>query len=206
MLKISIDKENLQKMSIVTFPGNIYVIDKLSQVNSAIASLRSHNLVGFDSETRPSFHKGVLNEVALIQLSTFDECYLFRLNKIGIPDDLLNYLEDSSLKKIGLSLHDDFLMLSHISKVKPAGFIDLQNLVGDYCINDISLQKIYAILFGEKISKGQRLTNWEADELSHAQQQYAAIDAWACIRIYKYLTENKFSPEFSPYIIKDEED
>lgn len=206
MLKIAIDKAKINEMPRVTFPGQIYVIDSMLKVNAAVGVLRKSPIVGFDSETRPSFRKGHPHKVALIQLSTEDECFLFRTNKIGIPLKLAEYLADSSCLKIGLSVHDDFNQIHKLSEVKPAGFVDLQNIVGNYGITDISLQKVYAIIFQQKISKGQRLTNWEADTLTEAQQQYAAIDAWTCIRIYRQLTEGRFNPETSPFIVTENED
>ncbi len=205
MLKIAIDKAKINEMPRVTFPGQIYVIDSMLKVNAAVGVLRKSAIVGFDSETRPSFRKGHPHKVALIQLSTEDECFLFRTNKIGIPLKLAEYLADSSCLKIGLSVHDDFNQIHKLSDVKPDGFVDLQNIVGNYGITDISLQKVYAILFQQKISKGQRLTNWEADTLTEAQQQYAAIDAWTCIRIYRHLTEGQFNPETSPFIVTENE-
>ncbi len=203
MLKIAIDKHLINDMKLVRFPGEIYVIDSMMHVNAAVNVLRHASLVGFDTETRPSFKKGVHHKMALIQLSTATECFLFRINRIGVPAKLAEYLADASCHKVGLSVHDDFNGLSHVSQCKPAGFDDIQNIVGNYGITDIGLQKIYAILFQQKISKGQQLSNWEADVLSPAQQQYAAIDAWACINIYNYLTSGNFHPEQSPYIVPE---
>jgi len=188
----------------VMFPGDIHVIDSIYHVKEAVKVLMKHDIVGFDTETRPSFRKGVAHKTALIQISTLDECFLFRSCKIGVPQDLAQFLVDPSHKKVGLSLHDDFKIMSKFDNVdEPQGFIDLQNIVGDFFITDISLQKIYAILFGEKIAKGQQLTNWEAQELTPAQQNYGAVDAWACLKIYNYLNDGLFDPNLSPYIIEE---
>ena len=189
----------------VMFPGDIHVIDSIYHVNEAVRVLSNSPLVGFDTETRPSFRKGIVHKTALIQISTLDECFLFRSCKIGMPDVLAQYLASAEHKKVGLSLHDDFKIMRKLSNMEPAGFIDLQDVVGDYCITDISLQKIYAILFGGKIAKGQQLTNWEAPELSPAQQNYGAVDAWACLKIYNYLKDGNFNPNLSPYIINEED-
>ena len=190
----------------VMFPGDIHVIDSIYHVNEAVNVLKHCELVGFDTETRPSFRKGVVHKTALLQISTLDECFLFRTCKIGVPTALAEYLADPQYTKVGLSLHDDFKIMSKFGNChEPAGFIDLQDVVGDYCITDISLQKIYAILFGAKIAKGQQLTNWEAPELTPAQQNYGAVDAWACLKIYNYLTQGLFDPNLSPYILNEEE-
>ena len=183
----SITKEEIAVFDIEEFNGHIYVIDTLSKTDRAVKYLSGFSSLGFDTETRPSFKKGNLNSVALIQLSTQNRCYLFRLNRIGFSTSLVQLLSDVNIKKIGLSLRDDFTSMSRRMQFTPDGFIDLQKIVSEYNISDISLQKIYAILFHKKISKSQRLTNWEADELSQAQKKYAALDAWACLKIYENL-------------------
>jgi len=146
--------------------------------------------VGVDTETRPSFRKGAVNKVALLQVSTYDTCFLFRLNHLGLPDFLEEFLQNDVLK-IGLSLKDDFAMLRRRNQKDPrmGNWVELQDYVASFGIEEKSLQKIYALLFQEKISKSQRLSNWEADTLTEAQQLYAATDAWACVRIYQYLEE-----------------
>lgn len=189
----------------VMFPGDIHVIDSIFHVKEAVRELFKHEIVGFDTETRPSFRKGVVHKTALMQISTLDDCFLFRTCKIGVPQDLASYLANPEFKKVGLSLHDDFKIMSKFDNCnEPMGFIDLQDVVGDYSITDISLQKIYAILFGEKIAKGQQLTNWEAPELTQAQQNYGAVDAWACLKIYNYLKDGHFNPNLSPYKIEED--
>ena len=196
---VSIDKQAINEMPRVNFPGHIHVIASISQVKSAVTALRTSPIVGFDTETRPCFHRGERHSVALLQLSSEHDAFLFRINKTGIPEPLKLFLEDESITKIGLSTSDDFHQLARVCDFKPVGFIELQQLVKQYHITDMSLQKIYAILFQEKISKGQQLSNWEATYLTDAQQSYAAIDAWACLRIYNHLQAGNFIPEHSPY-------
>ena len=154
-------------------------------------------MVGVDTETRPSFTKGRVNKVALLQISTEDTCFLFRLNSIGIPDFVEDFLQNDVLK-IGLSLRDDFNMLRKRNHKDPreGNWIELQDYVSRFGIQEKSLQKIYAILFGKKISKSQRLSNWEADVLTEGQQLYAATDAWASLKIYLKLAESEEPEEF----------
>ncbi len=199
MYKVSISKEAVSEMPQVTFPGTIHVIDKMSMVKAAVSFLRKCDIVGFDTETRPSFKRGRMHKVALIQLSSLSESFLFRVNKIGIPLVLRNYLEDKNCLKVGLSVHDDVNAMRRYTDINPDGFVDVQDLARQNHISDISLQKIYAILFGERISKGQQLSNWEADTLTEAQQRYASIDAWTCINIYNHLTAGQFDPTLSPF-------
>ena len=172
-----------------SFPGQIHVVRTEEQTIEAVAYLSTCKLVGIDSETRPSFTKGHTNKVALLQIASEEHCYLFRLNITGLTKPLVELLEDSSVVKVGLSLRDDFLMLHKRANFRPQGYIELQDYVHRFGIEEMSLRKIYGILFGEKISKAQRLSNWEAETLTHAQQLYAATDAWACINIYELLCE-----------------
>ena len=188
----TIDKKLISEMPKVVFPGRIIIIYTVDDARKAVAYLNRCSVVGVDTETRPSFKKGKVNSVALLQVATSDTCFLFRLNRIGIPDFLEEFLQNDVLK-IGLSLRDDFNMLRRANNKDPrvGNWIELQDYVSRFGIQEKSLQKIYAILFGEKISKNQRLSNWEADVLTEAQQQYAATDAWATLRIYQKLNNEK---------------
>lgn len=202
-IKISISKEQLSSLDRVSFTGKIHIVDTISKLDKALAELNSSSTLGFDTETRPSFKKGVSHNVALMQISTLDDCYLFRINKIGIPDSLRSFLANEKITKVGLSLKDDFGVIHKGYDANMSGFVDLQKVVPQYSISDASLQKIYAILFDKRISKSQRLSNWEVDTLTEAQQEYAAIDAWACLKIYNYLESKAFKPEESKYIIEE---
>jgi ribonuclease D len=186
--KSTIEKNELNELPVETFEGNIHVIDSEEQTKEAVSYLMQQPILGFDTETRPSFVKGDAHTVALMQISDENECFLFRLNQIGIPESLIKLLRTTKVKKIGLSTKDDFRALRIIKEdLKPLNFIELQNYVPQFGIEEMSLSKIYALLFNKRISKGQRLTNWEADELSAKQQQYAALDAYATRRIYVEL-------------------
>lgn len=195
-----LSKESLHEMPVASFPGAIHVIDSTAQLPAAVGFLSRQKRVGIDSETRPSFQKGRLNKVALLQISTLDECFLFRLGRIENAGLLVRFLEDRRVEKIGLSLKDDSLTLHRRYDFTPGGWVDLQDLVGAFQIQERSLQKIYGLLFNERISKRQRLSNWEAEELSPAQQAYAALDAYACLRIYNRLHELRSSGD---YVIKE---
>lgn len=186
---ITISKQQLSELEKVIFDGDIIVIDHPEEVADAVNFLSTHKAIGFDTETKPAFKRGQVHNVALLQLATEDKCFLFRLNKIGYPIEIEELICDEKVKKIGLSLRDDFAALRKRTGKKPQNFLDLQLFVDKFGIEDNSLQKIYAILFGEKIPKNQRLSNWEAANLSPAQQSYAAIDAWACLKIYNHLTK-----------------
>lgn len=179
----------MAELPVKEFAGNAITVINLEQAEIAVRQIReARTLVGFDTETRPSFQKGVSYKVCLVQLSVGQVCYLFRLNKMqGIPTCLKELLEDDTVVKVGLSTQDDFKNLRKWCELSPRGFIELQQMVKNYGITDMSLAKIYALLFGMKLSKRQRLTNWEADQLNMRQQAYAALDAVACVEIYEAL-------------------
>ena len=201
-----ISKEQLAKLPKVTYPGCVKVVNTTSEMRRAIAILKKYDILGFDTESRPTFRKGATIHVSLIQIATEDICFLFRIRKISDISPLKEIIESEKILKIGLSLHDDFNIMSHDHNFQPKGFVDLQKIVPEYNFGNTSLQKIYAILFDERITKSQQLSNWDAEELSDAQLRYAAIDAWACIRIYKKLRLGNFNPEESNYKVFKQED
>lgn len=196
IIERTIKKEEIKELPKAEFSGRIYVIQTLTEAEKAVDYLNTQEIVGIDSETRPTFKKGQIHKVALLQISTLDSCFLFRLNMIGLPESLIAFLENPTIIKAGLSLKDDLMMLNKRAPFKQKGCIELQEYVRPFGIQDMSLQKIYALLFKEKISKSQQLSNWEGDILTDAQKQYAAVDAWACLRIYLLLQELKESGDF----------
>lgn len=181
------DKSDIVALPRAVFDGRIFVINTEAEAEKSVAYLLGQDILGVDTETRPSFKKGQRHNVALLQVSTHDTCFLFRLNLIGMPPAIIRLLEDINVPKIGLSLHDDILSLHKRADFTPGNFIDLQQHVGELGVKDLSLQKLYANFFHQKISKTVRLSNWETDVLSDSQKTYAATDAWACIKIYEEL-------------------
>ena len=182
-----LDKEQIANMPRVLFSGRIEVIVSESGAERAVKFLMKQPLLGFDTETKPSFKKGLQYKVSLLQVCGGEVCFLFRLNRIDLPDCLVKLLGDRRIKKIGLSWHDDLHGLQARKQFRPGTFIDLQDIAEEMGIEDKSLQKLYANILGGKISKGQQLSNWEADSLTEAQMQYAATDAWACIKLYQEM-------------------
>ena len=178
------DKATINTLPLVAFPGKITDVLNEYEAERAVDYLLSCDILGVDTETRPVFRKGQNHKVALLQVATRDHCFLFRLNYLGLPKSLLRLLSNKEVPMIGLSWHDDLMSLHRREDFAPGWVIDVQDIIGNLVIEDKSLQKLYANLFGEKISKRQRLTNWEADVLTDKQKEYAAIDAWACINLY----------------------
>ena len=199
----TISKEEIREMPRILFEGRIVVISSEVDAKKACDFLRKQAITGIDTETKPSFHKGVSHQVALLQVSTPDICFLFRLNIIGLCEPVKKFLSNRKTLKVGLSLHDDILSLHRRGDFRVGNFVDIQAIAPEFGIKDLSLQKIYANLFGKKISKGQRLSNWEAETLTEAQKRYAATDAWACLNLYNEFIRLKSKND---YIILGKDD
>ncbi|MBR4572550.1 MAG: 3'-5' exonuclease domain-containing protein 2 [Prevotella sp.] len=199
------DKKLMPTLPRAIFPGRKIVVLSESEAERAADYLLSHSILGFDTETRPVFRKGITHKVALLQVSTYDTCFLFRLNRIGLCPAVVRLLETTDVIKIGLSWHDDILALHKRGDFQPAGFIDLQDHMEELGIKDRSLAKLYANFFGERISKREQLSNWEADYLTEKQMNYAATDAWACIRLYEEYLRLKETHDYELIIVEDEE-
>ena len=190
------DKHAIAALPRVVFQGKIKVVDSVEEVDAAVDYLLAQEILGVDTETRPSFKKGVSYEVGLLQVSSRDVCYLFRLNRIGMPPAIIRLLTDTKVPKIGLSWHDDLRQLHHRAKFEPGLFVEIQEIAKAFGVDDMSLQKLYANLFHQKISKAQRLSNWDASELRDSQKVYAATDAWACINLYQEFLALKDSADY----------
>lgn len=190
------DKKKIGELPRVLFEGKIVVVLSVSEADKAVKYLLSRDILGIDTETRPMFHKGEHHKVALLQVSDYDTCFLFRLNRIGMPRSIISFLEDTTVPKIGLSLNDDILMLHQRANFKKGNFIDLQDHVKELGIEDLSLQKLYANIFHQRISKREQLSNWENDVLTEPQKRYAATDAWACINLYEEMRRLKESGDY----------
>lgn len=181
------DKTKIGNLPRVLFEGRIVVVLNEYEAEKAVDYLLSQDILGVDTETRPSFHKGSMNPVALLQVASHEVCFLFRLNMLGLSPSVKRLLEDKKVPKIGLSLRDDLNSLHKLGDFENGHFIDLQDHVREIGVEDMSLQKLYANFFGQRISKRERLSNWEADVLKDKQKAYAATDAWTCILLYEEL-------------------
>ena len=198
------DKQLIAKLPVVKYSGRIITILSEGEAERAVDYLLSQPIIGIDSETRPAFRKGHTYKVSLLQVATQDICFLFRLNFIGLPPCLIRLLENKQVPMVGLSLQNDLRALHERAPFKPGRFIDLQQMVGKVGIQDISLQKLYANLFHQRICKRQRLSNWEADVLTEKQKEYAAIDAWSCILIYDEILSLTATGDYDYVVVTPE--
>ncbi len=182
-----INKEDLQNLPLIRFSGDISVIDTPEALRAVLQQLSQEEAIGFDTETKPTFLKGQYHAPALIQLATLHHAYLVRVQKTGFTDSLIHFLENPRLKKIGISIRDDLKDLIKVRRFNPGGFVDLNHEAARLGVTQIGVKSLTGIFLGKRISKSQQTSNWENTELTKPQQDYAATDAWICLKIYDYL-------------------
>jgi ribonuclease D len=182
-----IGPELIESLPVMTWSGGIVVVDKPELVEPAVTELMQHDILGFDTETRPSFKKGEYHPVALIQLSTASTVYLFRLNLIGFPESLRQLLANQEVIKVGIGLDNDLPELKKLHRFVPAGFVDLNKVVTSLGFINTGAKKLTALILGYRLSKTKQTSNWESEILTPGQLSYAAIDAWVCREIYLRL-------------------
>ena len=187
-------KEHIKTLPVSSFDGKIHLITEINDLGDAIKTLRKHPVLGFDTETRPVFRKGVQHDVSLLQLSTSKEAFLFRLNHLGFQNELVEILEDSSILKVGIAILDDVRGLQKLSNFKPGGFIELADIASDLGIVTCGLRNLAAIFLGVRITKKAQLTNWERPVINSKQSLYAATDAWICLKMYIFLERENLLP------------
>jgi len=190
MFQSEISKEQVAELDLIQFEGPIHVIDSLESFQQEIGNLAREQILGIDTETRPSFKKGTLYPTSLIQLSSLEQTWILRVSRIAYPKELLELLSREVPLKVGVSLHDDLRRLRSDFQFEPKGFLDLQQYVEAFRIEEKGLKKLSAIVLGRRISKSQQVSNWDADLLTEAQLRYAATDAWICLKIYYKLRDS----------------
>ena len=188
---LHIDKNTIQALPLTSFEGEVIIVDLPEKVQEAVEYLSQFTILGVDTEARPSFKRGVHYPTALVQVATMERCYLFRLTHVGMPKELAQIFANPNICKVGLAFKDDLNGLRRRRDFKPTNCIDLQSIVCKYGIMELGQQKIFAIIFGQKISKAQQLTNWENSHLTPEQAKYASTDAWATLKIYLELQKTK---------------
>ena len=197
MFQITISPEEIGRLELAAFSGEIHVIDSVGEdFDKAVSYLKRQKIIGFDTETRPTFSPDQhSNGTALLQLSGAGKAFLFRICQMGgIPRKLCDILANPTIVKVGAAIHDDVRGLQRFAGFQPRNFVDLQKIVWEYGIRDKSVKKMTAIIMGIKISKAQQLSNWEAERLSESQQRYAATDAWVCREMYLRLQKAPKAP------------
>lgn len=178
-----ISKEELSEYPLGGYRGVIELIETIDAVDAAVLEIRQETIIGIDTETKPMFKRGQKHAVALLQVATQAKVYLFRLNKIGLPQNLAEVMADAKIRKVGIALKDDFVALRSRTTFEPNHVVDLNTLCQENGFTSIGAKKLAALILGFRISKRQQTSNWEAETLSQAQMEYAATDAWICREI-----------------------
>jgi len=194
--KTRVSKDELKEYSVSRFEGEVSVLESTKGVDEAVQYLSKFKFLGFDTESKPTFVKGKtnINGIALLQLSTDKKAFLFRLNKFEMTESLKKLLENPNILKVGSATHGDIPIIAKLYKkgdFHPKGFVDIQIVGKKHGIETVGLAKLTAILLNFRISKRQQLSNWEANELTDAQINYAATDAWACYKLYEDFIKRK---------------
>lgn len=182
----------MRELPLLAFEGNIHIIDNESDCKDAVHELKQFDVVGFDTEKKPTFVKGEYNHTALVQFSTMDDAYLFRLNVMGYSTSLFDYMAKAKILKLGISIDDDLKDLRRARKFKPQNFTDLNDVVKELGVKHMGVKKLAAVFLESRISKAQQVTNWENQTLTAAQQKYAATDAWICLAIYNDMLQKGY--------------
>ena len=203
LLQNKVDKKTIANFPRILFDGRIVVVVSESEAERAVDFLLTQPVLGFDTETRPSFKKGVHHKCSLLQVSTADCCFLFRLNHIGLCAAIKRLLSDETVTKVGLAWRNDALGLHQLGEFQMGEFVDLQDMARQIGIEDQSLAKLYANVFGQRISKREQLTNWERDILDEHQKRYAATDAWACVKLYHEIKRMLEQNDYQLVIVPD---
>lgn len=192
MYASTISSEEINEMDLQRYEGKIHILTDASQIARAMKKISAERAVGFDTESKPAFRKGEVNDVSLIQIATQKEVFLIRVNLTGLTPELVSFLENEKLLKIGVALRDDIKDLRRLHDFNPAGFIELNKMVTEIGIESNGLRKLTAIILGFRISKSAQISNWESEKLSDKQLSYAATDAWVCIEMYNELVKKGY--------------
>jgi ribonuclease D len=186
--RTNITLEEINSLPLRSFQGKIILVNDAETAGLAFEEINTHEVVGFDTETRPSFHKGQFYHVALLQIALSHTVYLIRLNDTGITKEMISFFENENILKAGVGVRDDIRVLQKLHRFKAEGFIELTTLSKEAGLQVESVKKLTALLLGFRISKSAQTSNWEAPSLNEKQISYAATDAWVCLEIYKKLS------------------
>ena len=189
MTKKSITKEEINELPMARFAGPIQLITTKEGCLKAVDALAKAPVLGFDTETRPSFKKGEFHHVCLLQLSTNDEAFLFRLNHCGLGPELMDLLADSTIEKAGVAIRDDLKALRKLNEFTPGGFTEIADLAKAMGIKQLGLRSLAAMMLDLRVSKKFKVTNWEQKRLNEDQLRYAATDAWIGYQLFYKFQE-----------------
>ncbi len=187
-----ITKEEINELPLRKYEGRIVLVTDPDRQEEVFEELREHAVVGFDTEARPAFKRGVHYDTSLIQLSVPSKTYLIRLNYTGISSAFTDFFANPLIKKVGISIKDDLkdlrkLCSKHHLVFSPDNVLDLNDAAKRLDVHHAGVRKLTGIFLGFRVSKAQQTSNWENPKLTEPQMRYAATDAWVCLEIYQRL-------------------
>ncbi|MBO3698130.1 3'-5' exonuclease domain-containing protein 2 [Fabibacter sp. E12] len=188
MFPLSITKDEVMDRPLKSYEGKVVIAADVKSTEKAISEINQFDVVGFDTEAKPTFQKGQIRNISLIQVATDEKVYLLRTHHIGVIDSLHHFLQNEKIKKVGIGLLDDFNLLNRLRAFEPNGFVDLNDTFQELGAENIGARNLAAMVLDIRISKSAQTSNWEAEQLAQKQIKYAATDAWICLEIQKKLS------------------
>ena len=187
MFPLAITKEEVMEKPLQSYSGKVVIASDKKSIDAAVEEINNFEIVGFDTEAKPTFKKGQLRSISLVQVAIPEKVFLLRTMKDGMTDSIKSLLESNSICKVGIGLLDDYNLLKRLRSFEPAGFEDLNDTLEDLGAQNIGARNLAAMILDIRISKSAQTSNWEAEQLSEKQIRYAATDAWICLEIYQKL-------------------
>tara|TARA_B100001250_G_scaffold33144_1_gene26972 strand:- start:1181 stop:1765 length:585 start_codon:yes stop_codon:yes gene_type:complete len=180
-----LSKDDINGLPLIKYQGDIQVLSDENHIEEAIEYLLTQKVIGFDTETRPTFTKGTLNAPSIIQLAGDDIVFIFQLDSNNIFKKLSQILSNTTITKCGVSVDRDLIELMYLSPFNPCSFIDLGDIARMRGIPHHGLRGLAALLLNHRISKSSQTSDWSRKTLSHNQINYAATDAWISLELFK---------------------
>ena len=189
---VKLSKNEINALPLIQYEGDIEILTSKDNIQAAINDLKNYDLIGFDTETKPTFVKGPLNPPSIMQLACDDKVYIFQFDNDEIFKQLSLILSNKNITKCGVSVDRDLIELMYLSPFDPISFIDLGNIARENEIPHHGLRGLVAMFLKHRISKGSQTSDWSRIILSDSQISYAATDAWASLELFKIFDKNGF--------------
>ena len=187
-----LSKNEINSLPQIQFNGDVEVLSSSDNVQAAVNHLMNYDLIGFDTETKPTFVKGPLNPPSILQLACIDKVYIFQLDNEILYKKLFSILSNKNITKCGVSVDRDLIELMYLSPFDPLSFVDLGNIARDYDVPHHGLRGLVAMFLKHRISKGAQISDWSKTVLSQSQITYAATDAWISLKLFEAFEQNDF--------------
>tara|TARA_B000000477_G_scaffold22003_1_gene18855 strand:- start:88 stop:672 length:585 start_codon:yes stop_codon:yes gene_type:complete len=185
-----LSKNEINSLPQIQFNGDVEVLSSNDNVQAAVNYLMNYDLIGFDTETKPTFVKGPLNPPSIMQLACIDKVYIFQLDNESLYKKLFPILSNENITKCGVSVDRDLIELMYLSPFDPLSFVDLGNIARDNDVPHHGLRGLVAMFLKHRISKGAQISDWSKTVLSQSQITYAATDAWISLKLFEAFEQN----------------